>query len=216
MNFSLTKHTHFLTYLHKLSLSFPLSFVTFPPKLSSKAFDSLSRPAPIMLQSLVPRSPRTSNPNAMKTKRAVDAGGDSPADEPSFKRTNFSGEKTTAEAEEEQAFDPEPHGGDSTGLKLLGLLLQCAECVAMDNLDFANDLLPEIAELSSPYGTSPERVGAYFAQALQARVLSSCIGSCIPHRSATRRFRELARPSLRVLPGGRQNRKRHGTESTRC
>ncbi|KAG4973619.1 hypothetical protein AAZX31_11G094700 [Glycine max] len=133
-----------------------------------------------MLQSLVPRSPRTSNPNAMKTKRAVDAGGDSPADEPSFKRTNFSGEKTTAEAEEEQAFDPEPHGGDSTGLKLLGLLLQCAECVAMDNLDFANDLLPEIAELSSPYGTSPERVGAYFAQALQARVVSSCIGSYSP------------------------------------
>ena len=116
----------------------------------------------------------------MKTKRAVDAGGDSPADEPSFKRTNFSGEKTTAEAEEEQAFDPEPHGGDSTGLKLLGLLLQCAECVAMDNLDFANDLLPEIAELSSPYGTSPERVGAYFAQALQARVVSSCIGSYSP------------------------------------
>ncbi|KAL2983108.1 hypothetical protein AAZX31_12G021700 [Glycine max] len=169
-----------------------------------------------MLQSLVPRSPRTSNPNAMKTKRPVDASDLSPADEPSFKRTNFSADRTAAEAVEEQAFDPEPHGGESTGLKLLGLLLQCAECIAVDNLDFANDLLPEIAELSSPYGTSPERVGAYFAQALQARVLSSCIGSCIPHRSATRRFRELARPSLRVLPGGRQNRKRHGTESTRC
>ena len=50
----------------------------------------------------------------------------------------------------------------------------------MDNLDFANDLLPEIAELSSPFGTSPERVGAYFAQALQARVVSSCLGAYSP------------------------------------
>ncbi|KAK7312187.1 hypothetical protein VNO77_35871 [Canavalia gladiata] len=126
-----------------------------------------------MLQSLVPRSPLSSNPNAMKTKRA-DA--DSPADEPSFKRPNLSGEK---EVDEEQVFDPESQG-ESTGLKLLGLLLQCAECVAMDNLDFANDLLPEIAELSSPFGTSPERVGAYFAQALQARVVSSCLGTYSP------------------------------------
>ncbi|TKY67791.1 Scarecrow protein 23 [Spatholobus suberectus] len=128
-----------------------------------------------MLQSLVPRSPRSSNPNAMKAKRAA-ADGDSPANEPSFKRATFSGEKT---AEDEQAFDAGPHG-ESTGLKLLGLLLQCAECVAMDNLDVANDLLPEIAELSSPFGTSPERVGAYFAQALQARVVSSCLGTYSP------------------------------------
>ncbi|XP_027361092.1 scarecrow-like protein 23 [Abrus precatorius] len=126
-----------------------------------------------MLQSLLPRSPLTSNPNAMKTKRS-DA--DSSADEPSFKRHNLSG---ADEADEEQAFEPEAQG-ESTGLKLLGLLLQCAECVAMDNLDFANDLLPEIAELSSPFGTSPERVGAYFAQALQARVVSSCLGTYSP------------------------------------
>ncbi|BAT91147.1 scarecrow-like protein 23 [Vigna umbellata] len=129
-----------------------------------------------MLQSLVPRSPRTSNPNDMKTKRPVDTA-DSPADQPSFKRTNFSADTAT---EDDQAFDPQPHAGESTGLKLLGLLLQCAECVAMDKLDFANDLLPEIAELSSPFGTSPERVGAYFAQALQARVVSSCLGSYSP------------------------------------
>ena len=110
----------------------------------------------------------------------VDTGGDSPVDEPSFKRTNFFGEKTTVEAEDEQAFDPEPHGGDSTGLKLLGLLLQCTECVAMDNLDFSNDLLPEIVELSSPYGTSSECVNAYFTQVLQALMVSSCIGSYSP------------------------------------
>ena len=144
-----------------------------------------------MLQSLVPRSPLTPNPNSMKTKRDrhdAAGGSDSPADEePSFKRANFSGEKSSAaegeaREDEQQVFETEAvgEGGESTGLKLLGLLLQCAECVAMDNLDFANDLLPEIAELSSPFGTSPERVGAYFAQALQARVVSSCLGAYSP------------------------------------
>ncbi|KAJ8532046.1 hypothetical protein K7X08_011969 [Anisodus acutangulus] len=62
---------------------------------------------------------------------------------------------------------------DSIGLHLLGLLLQCAECVAMENLDEAGNLLPEIAEFSSPYGSSAERVAAYFAEALSARIISS-------------------------------------------
>ncbi|KAI4308642.1 hypothetical protein L6164_031698 [Bauhinia variegata] len=148
-----------------------------------------------MLQSLVPRTSIDSNPNgssSMKTTKRVerefDSGdGDSPSEDPSFKRPNsgrnpsgeasVSGEKTVEESEghEEPVFE-----GESTGLRLLGLLLQCAECVAMDNLDEASDLLPEIAELSSPFGSSPERVGAYFAHALQARVVSSCLGSYSP------------------------------------
>ncbi|XP_060189418.1 scarecrow-like protein 23 [Lycium barbarum] len=61
---------------------------------------------------------------------------------------------------------------DSIGLRLLGLLLQCAECVATENLGEAVNLLPEIAELSSPYGSSAERVAAYFAEALSARIIS--------------------------------------------
>ncbi|KAG5151588.1 hypothetical protein JHK84_028060 [Glycine max] len=104
----------------------------------------------------------------------VETGGRVPSQAP-----NLIG-KTTVEAEDEQAFDPKPHGRDSTGLKLLGLLLQCTECVTMDNLDFANDLLPEIVELSSPYGTSSECVNAYFTQVLQALMVSSCIGSYSP------------------------------------
>ncbi|KAG2400756.1 uncharacterized protein HKW66_Vig0093900 [Vigna angularis] len=48
--------------------------------------------------------------------------------------------------EDEQACDPQPHAAESTGLKLLGLFLQCTECIAMDKLDFANDLLSEIAK----------------------------------------------------------------------
>lgn len=50
----------------------------------------------------------------------------------------------------------------------------------MDNLDEASDLLPEISELSSPFGSSPERVAAYFAEALQARIISSCLGTYSP------------------------------------
>lgn len=69
---------------------------------------------------------------------------------------------------------------ESTGLRLLGLLLQCAECVAMDNLEDAGNLLPEIAELSSPFGSSAQRVAAYFADALSARILSSYLGTYSP------------------------------------
>jgi hypothetical protein len=110
----------------------------------------------------------------MRTKR-VDRD-DSSGDEATMKRRNLlneasvSGEKAVEEAEE----------GESSGLRLLGLLLQCAESVATENLDDATDLLPEIVELSSPYGSSPQRVGAYFAHALQARVITSCLGTYSP------------------------------------
>lgn len=59
--------------------------------------------------------------------------------------------------------------GESESLRLLGLLLQCAECVAMDHLDDAAGFVPEMSELSSPFGSSAERVAAYFGDALQAR-----------------------------------------------
>lgn len=110
----------------------------------------------------------------MRTKR-VDRE-DSSGDEMTMKRRNLlneasvSGEKAVEEAEE----------GESSGLRLLGLLLQCAESVATENLDDATDLLPEIVELSSPYGSSPQRVGAYFAHALHARVITSCLGTYSP------------------------------------
>ncbi|VFQ70430.1 unnamed protein product [Cuscuta campestris] len=69
---------------------------------------------------------------------------------------------------------------ESAGLRLLGLLLQCAECVSADNLEEASELLPEISELSSPFGSSAERVAAYFAEALSARIVSSCLGAFSP------------------------------------
>lgn len=65
---------------------------------------------------------------------------------------------------------------DEEGLHLLTLLLQCAEAVSADNFEEANKMLLEISELSTPYGTSAQRVAAYFSEAMSARVVSSCLG----------------------------------------
>ncbi|CAN8272795.1 unnamed protein product [Cochlearia groenlandica] len=63
----------------------------------------------------------------------------------------------------------------------LSLLLQCAEYVATDNLCEASILLSEISEICSPFGSSPDRIVAYFAQALQSRVISSYLSlACAP------------------------------------
>ncbi|KAJ9543049.1 hypothetical protein OSB04_022756 [Centaurea solstitialis] len=65
---------------------------------------------------------------------------------------------------------------DEQGLHLLALLLQCAEAVSADNFEDANKMLLEISELSTPYGTSAQRVAAYFSEAMSARLMSSCLG----------------------------------------
>ncbi|KAK3405063.1 hypothetical protein EUGRSUZ_K01320 [Eucalyptus grandis] len=65
---------------------------------------------------------------------------------------------------------------DEEGLHLLTLLLQCAEAVSADNLEEANRMLLEISELSTPYGTSAQRVAAYFSEAISARLVNSCLG----------------------------------------
>ncbi|XP_050382599.1 protein SCARECROW [Argentina anserina] len=65
---------------------------------------------------------------------------------------------------------------DEEGLHLLTLLLQCAEAVSADNFEEATKMLLEISELSTPYGTSAQRVAAYFSEAMSARLVSSCLG----------------------------------------
>ncbi|XP_028799041.1 protein SCARECROW-like [Neltuma alba] len=65
---------------------------------------------------------------------------------------------------------------DEEGLHLLTLLLQCAEAVAGDNFDEANKMLLEISQLSTPFGTSAQRVAAYFSEAISARLINSCLG----------------------------------------
>ena len=122
-----------------------------------------------MLQSLVPQPP-ISNMNPKRVDRDDSSGDEATT---ATKRRNLSDE---ASVSGEKALVEELHRdeSESSGLRLLGLLLQCAECVSVQNLDDATDLLPEIAELSSPYGSSPQRVGAFFAHTLQARVITSC------------------------------------------
>uniref|UniRef100_A0A1J3HSI8 Scarecrow-like protein 23 n=1 Tax=Noccaea caerulescens TaxID=107243 RepID=A0A1J3HSI8_NOCCA len=66
---------------------------------------------------------------------------------------------------------------DGGAINLLSLLLQCAEYVATDHLREASTLLSEISEICSPFGSSPKRVVAYFAQALQTRVIRSYLAS---------------------------------------
>ncbi|OIW01430.1 hypothetical protein TanjilG_11148 [Lupinus angustifolius] len=65
---------------------------------------------------------------------------------------------------------------DEEGLHLLTLLLQCAEAVSSENLEDANKMLLEISQLSTPFGTSAQRVAAYFSEAISARLVSSCLG----------------------------------------
>ncbi|XP_052175661.1 protein SCARECROW [Diospyros lotus] len=65
---------------------------------------------------------------------------------------------------------------DEEGLHLLTLLLKCAEAVAVDNFEEANKMLLEISQLSTPFGTSAQRVAAYFSEAMSARLVNSCLG----------------------------------------
>uniref|UniRef100_A0A0D3HHL9 Uncharacterized protein n=1 Tax=Oryza barthii TaxID=65489 RepID=A0A0D3HHL9_9ORYZ len=60
------------------------------------------------------------------------------------------------------------------------LIHNCAESVNADNLDEAHRALLEIAELATPFGTSTQRVAAYFAEAMSARLVSSCLGLYAP------------------------------------
>ncbi|GKV02874.1 hypothetical protein SLEP1_g15255 [Rubroshorea leprosula] len=65
---------------------------------------------------------------------------------------------------------------DEEGLHLLTLLLQCAEAVSADDFEEANRMLLELSQLATPFGTSAQRVAAYFTEAMSARLVSSCLG----------------------------------------
>ena len=59
----------------------------------------------------------------------------------------------------------------NSSLYFLSLLLKCASLISTGNLQAAGDLLPEIFELSSPFGSPADRVAAYFAHALRSKIL---------------------------------------------
>ncbi|XP_010936712.1 scarecrow-like protein 23 [Elaeis guineensis] len=158
-----------------------------------------------MLQSLLPQSPINANSTSnssvdpMRPKRSDREASSSSAtaaaaaesaegeedEQRARKRQHQSGEAEMEERGEGDGGGGSGGGGggggaESRGLRLLGLLLQCAEAVAMDHLAEARDLLPEISELASPFGSSAERVAAYFAEALHARIVSSFLGAYSP------------------------------------
>ncbi|KAG2614631.1 protein SCARECROW-like [Panicum virgatum] len=91
----------------------------------------------------------------------------------------------TAAAAKERKEEQRRKQRDEEGLHLLTLLLQCAESVNADNLDDAHLTLLEIAELATPFGTSTQRVAAYFAEAMSARLVSSCLGLYAPLPAAS-------------------------------
>ncbi|PKA45610.1 Scarecrow-like protein 23 [Apostasia shenzhenica] len=144
-----------------------------------------------MLQSLLPRPPINAASSSSDAPPATTAAmrptnkrsSPSSSDNPPLKKPHHSPLPSSATASgaasgSSSAEDSPEH--ESRGLRLLSLLLQCAEAVSMDHLSAARDLLPEISELASPFGSSPERVAAYFADALNARILCSFLGAYSP------------------------------------
>ncbi|VAH28837.1 scarecrow-like protein 23 isoform X1 [Triticum aestivum] len=131
-----------------------------------------------MIQGVLSRAPAT---DAMKAKQAASM----PDDEEKArgKRLQLHGsasEQGLAVAAAGEEGERVAEAPETRGLRLLRLLLRCAEAVAMDQLPEAQDMLQEVAELASPFGSSPERVAAYFGDALCARVLSSYLGAYSP------------------------------------
>ncbi|KAL0310122.1 UNVERIFIED_CONTAM: protein SCARECROW [Sesamum radiatum] len=102
----------------------------------------------------------------------------SPSAEPTSTATRTTSPSTTPALEtiRERKQEMQQQQKDEEGLHLLTLLLQCAEAVSADNLEEANRMLLEISQLATPFGTSAQRVAAYFSEAMSARIVSSCLG----------------------------------------
>ncbi|KAJ6369361.1 hypothetical protein OIU78_001681 [Salix suchowensis] len=90
--------------------------------------------------------------------------------------TTTSPPSSSAEASRDKKEEVRQQKRDEEGLHLLTLLLQCAEAVSADDFEEANKMLLEISELSTPFGTSAQRVAAYFSEAMSARLVNSCLG----------------------------------------
>ncbi|BBN18339.1 DELLA protein [Marchantia polymorpha subsp. ruderalis] len=63
-------------------------------------------------------------------------------------------------------------GLEAHGLQLVNLLLKCADAAAKDNAELAAGILGELYQGASLYGDSMQRVAAYFAEGLAARIVS--------------------------------------------
>lgn len=85
-------------------------------------------------------------------------------------------EEGVSETIEEEGVS-EKKNRDKEDLHLLTLLLRCAKAIsAVDNLEEADEMLLEITGLSTPFGSSMQRVAAYFSEAMMARLVNSLLG----------------------------------------
>ncbi|KAL6609765.1 hypothetical protein ACP70R_039734 [Stipagrostis hirtigluma subsp. patula] len=87
-------------------------------------------------------------------------------------------EEQTAAAATARAEDAEE---EARGVRMIALLMECAVAVSVGNLADANGMLLELSQMASPYAAScGERLVAYFAKAMAARLMSSWVGICAP------------------------------------
>uniref|UniRef100_A0A8I6WKL0 Protein SCARECROW n=1 Tax=Hordeum vulgare subsp. vulgare TaxID=112509 RepID=A0A8I6WKL0_HORVV len=70
---------------------------------------------------------------------------------------------------------------EAHGVRMIALLMECAVAMSVGNLADANGTLLELSQMASPYAPScGERLVAYFARAMAARLMSSWVGVCAP------------------------------------
>lgn len=141
-------------------------------------------PSPLVSLNHVPSKPQSEQQNSCPVNAKAAVAQPAPAPPPSTSNNPSATALLIREIKEEMRQQKR----DEEGLHLLTLLLQCAEAVSADNLEEANKMLLEISELSTPFGTSAQRVAAYFSEAMSARLVSSCLGiyaalppSLVPH-----------------------------------
>ncbi|KAK3138445.1 hypothetical protein QOZ80_5AG0369040 [Eleusine coracana subsp. coracana] len=80
------------------------------------------------------------------------------------------GAEATARGEEEEE-------EEARGVRMIALLMECAVAVSVGNLSDANVILLELSQAASPYASScGERLVAYFAKAMAARLVTTCLG----------------------------------------
>ncbi|KAL6841246.1 hypothetical protein ACP4OV_028764 [Aristida adscensionis] len=90
-------------------------------------------------------------------------------------------EERAAPAAPARAAAEEDDDGEAHGVRMIALLMECAVAVSVGNLADANAMLLELSQMSSPYAAScGERLVAYFARAMAARLMSSWVGVCAP------------------------------------
>ncbi|XP_047323336.1 protein SCARECROW-like [Impatiens glandulifera] len=136
-----------------------------PYVMMNRANNNVGSP---VIQQQIPCRNQSSSPNSSSNPLVQQQ------EEETQKQQEISPPKSTSSSSIRQKQEKQKRD-EELGLHLLTLLLQCAEAVAADKIDDANTMLLEISQLSTPFGTSAQRVAAYFSEAMSARLVNSCL-----------------------------------------